>query len=157
VTLTALLSVGPSVRPSVAVAQQLTATELAAGATVLVRSADAAGGWLSLDRRLGTRQRVAATGAILRGGGVSFGRVGLEGHYLVNPAALRGMALYAGAGLTLEMRDGAESRTWLTAVLGVETRPGRREGLVLEAAVGGGLRLSVGVRWRRFARWWRPG
>ncbi|MGH7753616.1 MAG: hypothetical protein ACREN5_12440, partial [Gemmatimonadales bacterium] len=124
---------------------------------LLVRSTDAVGGWVGLDRRLGTRHRVAVSGALLRGGGVSSGRVGFEGHYLVNPAALRGVALYAGAGLTLELADGAASRTWLTAVLGVETQPGRSEGLVAEAAVGGGLRLSVGVRWRRFARWWRPG
>ncbi|MGH7590826.1 MAG: hypothetical protein ACREL2_05265 [Gemmatimonadales bacterium] len=68
-------------------------------------------------------------------------------HFLLDPARRSGAGLYGGGGVAAE--SGGLGQAWIVAVLGLEGRPGGRSGLVVEFGVGGGVRVSVGWRWRR--------
>jgi hypothetical protein len=91
-----------------------------------------------------TRLALLATAGTL--GQRMAGRIEGSLHLLVDPGRQRGVAPYATAGLAVELSDG--SREYLMAGLGLESRPGRRGGWVIEAGAGGGWRVSVGYRWR---------
>lgn len=69
------------------------------------------------------------------------------GHLLLSPRNTRGTGLYAAGGLGLAGRGEYDLR--LLGVVGLEGRPGGRRGWVLEGGVGGGWRLTAGLRWRR--------
>jgi hypothetical protein len=99
--------------------------------------------------RPGLRFRLAAT----LGAGVSDGRAAGRGellaHFLLSPAVLGRPGVFAGGGIAGVV--GPVDQGYVVAVVGVEGAPGGRSGWVAEAGVGGGVRLSVGWRWR-----WRP-
>jgi hypothetical protein len=44
---------------------------------------------------------------------------------------------------------------YITALVGIEKAPGARRGWFAEVGLGGGLRVALGMRWRRFPPWWR--
>jgi hypothetical protein len=48
----------------------------------------------------------------------------------------------------------ARGASYLTALLGVDQGPGARAGWYAELGLGGGVRLALGRRFRRFPSWW---
>lgn len=107
---------------------------------------DFAGGGLWGGWRPGGRTRFGISlmpGAV---DGEFAGRGELVGHFLLNPSSRRS-GLYAGGGLAAlagERDDG-----YVLLVLGFESRPGGGSGWVIETGIGGGVRVLVGLRWRR--------
>lgn len=87
-------------------------------------------------------------GAILLGGARRDAALRGEfvAHFLLDPDRRRGAGLYGGGGVAAE--SGPLGQAWIVAVLGLEGRPGGRSGWAVELGVGGGVRLSVGWRWR---------
>lgn len=76
------------------------------------------------------------------------GRGELLAHFLLSPAARRGIGLYAGGGIAANV-TGAKTSEFVVLTLGVESKPGARSGWAIEAGVGGGARVTIGYRWRR--------
>ena len=68
--------------------------------------------------------------------------------FRLSPYATAGVRPYGAAGLALLAR---ESRTdgYITLVLGIESKPAGKRGWFVEAGVGGGVRISAGIRIRR--------
>ena len=136
-------------------AQQLTSTELTAAAFAAIgdRPFWAAAG--ALGRRLDSQIRVTALGAV----GVLDGDVGaraeVTAQLIVNPSGRGGAGLYAGTGVAWQGGRGTPGRGYITALIGLESAPGARRGWVVEAGLGGGVRVTLGMRWRRFPPWWR--
>jgi hypothetical protein len=98
--------------------------------------------------RASSRLRVSA-GAVLGGAdGRTAWRGELLAHFLLAPAARRGIAGYGAGGVAVV--GGPVDEGYLVLTLGAETRPGAATGWFLEAGVGGGARLAVGFRRRWF-------
>ena len=134
--------------------QQLTATELSAGATAIVAHRTFAGAELGLARRPSADSRVAL--ALAGGGddGRAAGRAQLTVQVLVNTFARSGPGLYAGVGGAFAARRGTPGRSFLALVLGVEAAPARRHAWYVELGFAGGARAAAGWRLRWFPRWW---
>lgn len=115
----------------------------------LLRDSSLAGGAVYGALRLTSRTRVALTGAVGGGKGGLGARAELAGHFLLNPALTHGIGMYGGGGLAVEQQG--VTRGYLELVLGAESNPGGPHGWMLEAGLGGGIRLAAG--WR--ARWFR--
>ena len=102
-----------------------------------------AGIWGALRPSERLRLGVAVLGGARREAAV---RGELVAHFLLDPARRSGAGLYGGGGVAAE--SGPTGQAWVIAVLGLEERPGGRSGWVVELGVGGGVRVSVGWRWR---------
>ena len=144
-----------AVLPAGATAQRrLTAWEAGVGGVVALAAADLFGAALGVARRPGGQTRVAA--ALVPG--VLEDRAALRieatGQLVVTPWARGGVGPYAGLGVAWRGAERVPGAVFLMALVGVEAAPGRRFGWYAEAGVGGGTRLAVGVRWRRFPGWW---
>jgi len=104
-----------------------------------------AGGYVAI--RTSQRTRISAG----LGAGASEGRAAWRGellaHFLLNPTRQWGVGVYGAGGLAAV--SGPVDQGYLVLTLGLEARPGARSGWFVEAGVGGGARLSAGVRWRR--------
>ncbi|HEU5170501.1 MAG TPA: hypothetical protein VFU46_08180 [Gemmatimonadales bacterium] len=98
--------------------------------------------------RVSGRVRLAATAGAGAAGGDAAGRAELLAHFMLNPAAARGAAVYAGGGVAAVA--GPLEEGYLVVLLGIEAAPGRNSGWALEAGVGGGVRVTAGYRWRWF-------
>jgi hypothetical protein len=120
------------------------------GLAVVARSSFAGGG-LGFAFRSWGRLRVGATATFGTADGRLAGRGEAALSYHVNPVRRSGFTPYAGGGVALTASDSV-STEYLTLFLGVESTPGRPLGVFAEVGVGGGLRLSAGLRLRRFAR-----
>ena len=72
------------------------------------------------------------------------------GHFLLRPDRRRGAAFYLAGGVAVV--GGPVDRGYLVLTAGLEQRPAAGSGWVVEAGVGGGVRLALGYRWRR----WKP-
>ena len=141
-----------------AVAVALVARGLAAQ-TVKEFGVEALGTWAAQDfvgggvygaLRVSAETRLAGTiAAGARDGGLA-GRAELLLHFLPTPRSVRGPGIYPIGGVAAVVGGGDRDRGYLVAGLGVEERPGARAGWALELGVGGGLRLALGYRWRRF-------
>jgi len=98
--------------------------------------------------RTSYRTRVSAE----LGAGVSDGDGAFRGevlaHFLLNPTRRTGAGVYGAGGIALA--EGPVDQGYVVVTLGIEARPGSRAGWFVEAGVGGGARLAVGYRWRRF-------
>jgi len=135
-------------------AQGLTVTEVGAGGTAVLAERGFWGPELGVARRPGGQGRFALTVA-----GGDYDRVlgiRVEGtaQFLLRPAERRGVGPYAGLGLAFMGAEGTRGAGYLTALLGVESAPGRSRGWYAELGLGGGVRLAVGHRWRRLPAWW---
>jgi len=98
--------------------------------------------------RTSSRTRVsAALAAGLSDGDGAF-RGELLAHFLLNPTRRTGPGVYGAGGIALA--EGPVDQGYVVVTLGIEGRPGGRSGWFAEAGVGGGARLAVGYRWRRF-------
>jgi len=93
-------------------------------------------------------------GAGVRASG-SAGRVAAEAQFLVLPAARSGVSPYVGMGVAGTVIESRHSIGALTLTAGVEAAEGNRVGWYIEGGAAGGVRLAVGIRWRRFPSWWR--
>lgn len=100
----------------------------------------------ALSLPVSSRDRVVIFGGFGAGpDGEASGRAELLWRTTV-PVGSAGVAPYAAGGLALGFTSSV--RGLLVAVAGIEVDPGARMGWMLEAGVGGGLRLMAGVRWR---------
>jgi hypothetical protein len=111
------------------------------------------GGYAAL-RTLGRTRFALMAGVGTAEGGATAWRGELTGHFLLSPRALRGLGAYVGGGAAAtDAGDGASGR--LVLLVGIETAPARSGSWSLEAALGGGLRVSAGWRWRIAPPNWR--
>ncbi|HEV2085193.1 MAG TPA: hypothetical protein VGR09_08920 [Gemmatimonadales bacterium] len=103
--------------------------------------------------RTSGRTRVSASA----GGGASDGafawRAEALGHFLLSPDRRHGWGVYVAGGLAAV--GGPVNRGYIVLTLGAEGRPGGSSGWVAEVGIGGGVRIGLGYRWRRFPRTWR--
>lgn len=136
--------------------QALKATEIGAGATVVLAHRTFWGPELRVARRTTGQGRLAL--ALACGDYESALGVRLEGtaQFMLRPAERTGAGPYAGLGLTFVGAEGTSGATYLTTLLGYDQRPGARSGWYAEVGLGGGVRLAVGRRFRRFPAWWSP-
>lgn len=95
---------------------------------------------------LGRRDRIAGFAGIgWEDHGHGAGRVEATWQVVLQPDARR-VAAYLGAGVA--HRWGRDDQNVVVLLAGLEGRPGARTGWTAEIGVGGGLRVSAGVRWR---------
>jgi hypothetical protein len=105
------------------------------------------GGYAAL--RFSARTRVSAGVTTGIAGGDWVGRGELLGHFLLGPERRHKPGFYVAGGIAGVV--GAIQRGYLVLTAGVEAAPGSRSGWAVEAGVGGGFRVSLGYRWRRFS------
>ena len=106
------------------------------------------GGGIGVYSRTNGRMRV---GLVASAGGLegSFAfRTELLGSFHLSPYKRSGIAPYAGGGVAVILLE-QETREYIVALLGLESRPGRSFGWFAELGLGGGARLSLGVRYRK--------
>src|SRR5437899_1645608 len=135
-------------------AQAVSATEIGAGATVVLAHRGFWGPELGVARRSGGQGRfafAAACGDYERALGV---RLAATVQFLLRPGERSGVGPYGGLGLAFVGSGGARGASYLTALLGVDQGPGARGGWYAELGLGGGVRLALGRRFRRFPSWW---
>lgn len=142
-------------RAGKAAAQQLAATEITAGALTAISGRDFWGAAAGLGRRLDSQTRFAGLAAVGMLGGAAALRLELTAQLIVNPSGRGGAGLYAGTGVAWQGGRGTSGHGYVTALVGVERAPGSRRGWFAELGLGGGVRLCLGLRWRRFASWGR--
>lgn len=133
--------------PEVGIAQKIREIGVVAMATSsdpVLAVAGAYGGF-----RTAGRARISAS----LGLGISEGdlawRGELLGHFLLSPEELRKPGFYFAGGVAAV--EGPVSRGYLVLTVGVEERPRAGSGWAVEAGLGGGVRLALGYRWRRFS------
>lgn len=136
-------------------AQQLTATELSAGAATAMARRTFAGAELGLAHRPSTDSRIALAVAGGAAAGHAAARAQVTLQLLVNPSVRSGAGLYAGVGAAFIARRESPGQGYLVLLLGVEGAPGRRQGWYVELGLAGGVRAAAGWRMRRFPAWWR--
>jgi hypothetical protein len=105
-----------------------------------------AGGYGAL-RTLG-RTRVSLSLAAGTSDGKLAVRGELLGHFLLSPEERRKPGFYLAGGIA--GIGGVVDRGYLVLTAGVEQRPRGPSGWVVEAGIGGGLRVGLGYRWRHF-------
>jgi hypothetical protein len=135
-------------------AQALRATELGAGAMVVLAHRAFWGPELGVARRSGGQGRFSlavAGGDYEHALGV---RLEATAQFLLRPSERLGAGPYGGLGLAFVGSAGARGASYLTSLLGVEQAPGVGAGWYAELGLGGGVRLAVGRRFRRFPSSW---
>lgn len=128
---------------------------MSAGVCALVSGRDFVGAAGSMGRRVDNQTRVVGTAVAGMLGSDPAVRVEAQAQLIVNPSGRGGAGLYAGAGVAWQGATGVPGGGYLTALLGLESAPGARRGWYAEIGLGGGVRLALGARWRRFPPWWR--
>ena len=98
--------------------------------------------------RTSRRTRLAASLGVGRSDGRGAWRGELTAHFLLNPTRRQGVGAYGAGGVAVV--GGPLEQGYLVLALGLEARPGARAGWFVEAGVGGGVRLALGFRWRRW-------
>jgi hypothetical protein len=124
--------------------------EFGVGGLALLRDSSLVGGAVSGGLRVTHRMRVGLTAALGGGDGGLGARGELAGHFLLSPELQHGVGLYGGGGLALERRG--QTRGYVELIIGAETNPGAERGWMLEAGLGGGVRLALGWRARGFPK-----
>ncbi|HEX9488330.1 MAG TPA: hypothetical protein VF976_14785 [Gemmatimonadales bacterium] len=135
-------------------AQAIGATEIGAGATVVLAHRGFWGPELGVARRAGGQGRFAFTAAggdYERALGV---RLEATAQFLLRPLERGSVGPYGGLGLAFVGSEGTRGASYLTALLGVDQGPGARAGWYAELGLGGGVRLALGRRFRRFPSLW---
>jgi hypothetical protein len=106
-----------------------------------------------LGRRSGQSRLALAAAAGVAGDRPAL-RFEARAQFLLLPQARTAAGWYGGLGIAAAEAAGRHGGVYLTAALGVETAAWRARGVYAEVGLGGGLRLGVGVRWRRVPAWW---
>lgn len=101
------------------------------------------GGW-----RPSGRARLSLTASLGVEPAGTTGRVELLASYHLQAYRRQGLAPYAGGGIATEFTESAIAE-FILLVVGMESAPGLPWGVFVEAGVGGGVRLAVGLRHRR--------
>ena len=127
-------------------AQQVTEIGIHAIGTFSQPALAVAGGYGAL-RTLG-RTRVSVSLTAGTSDGKLAARGELLGHFLLSPEEQRKPGFYLAGGIA--GIGGVVDRGYLVLTAGVEQRPRGSSGWVVEAGIGGGLRVGLGYRWRRF-------
>jgi len=134
-------------------AQAVRATEIGVGATVILAHRGFWGPEVGAAQRAGGQGRfafTAACGDYQRALGV---RLEATAQFLLRPGERSGLGPYGGLGLAFVGSEGARGASYLTALLGVDQGAGARAGWYAELGLGGGVRLALGRRFRRFPSW----
>jgi hypothetical protein len=122
------------------------------GVSVTATSSDpvlaVAGGYAGF-RTSGRTRLSASLGAGVSDGDLA-GRGELLGHFLLSPEKRRKGGFYFAGGVAAV--EGPVSRGFLVLAVGLEEGPASASGWAVEAGLGGGLRVSLGYRWRFFSR-----
>jgi hypothetical protein len=143
----AVLAVGAALAARPALAQGMRELQLQ-GLAIASRPSFAGGGlglaWRDAGR---TRWQLVFSGGARNGAGWGM-RGDLAWHFLLDPSKPRGGSVYGGGGISVLAADGRVT-PFLLLVLGAESAPGGGRGLFVEVGVGGGARLSLGLRWRK--------
>jgi hypothetical protein len=92
------------------------------------------------------RVRIAATAGVGVQDEAFAWRLEALTHFHLNPES-PGIGVYGGGGLALA--GGVRTQGYLVLILGLEQAPRDAHGWAVELGVGGGVRVSVGYRWRR--------
>ncbi len=143
--LLALLAAAPAPRAARAQgSHELQLQALAIASRPFFAGAGLGFGWRDEGR---TRWLGAVTVGDLDGKGAG-GRWDLAWHFLLDPAKRQGSAVYGGAGMSV-LAGGGRVTPYVLLVLGAEHAPGAGGGAFAELGVGGGVRVSVGYRWRK--------
>lgn len=132
----------------------MSATEASVGAIVVLAHHALWGPAVAIARRPGGQGRFTlalAGGDYERTLGV---RLDGSAQFLLRPGERSGVGPYAGLGLAFVGAEGWRGAGYVTALLGIEAAPGRGQGWYAELGLGGGVRLAVGQRFRRFPTWW---
>lgn len=108
------------------------------------------GGGMGFALRSRGRARIGISANVGDRHGALAGRAELVASYHLNPFQRRGLAPYAGGGVTLGWAED-EFVEYAVALVGVEAAPGGRSGWFIEVGLAGGVRASAGFRVR-----WRP-
>lgn len=140
--------------PCFAYAQQLTSHEVGAGAAASLARRSFAGAELAYALRPSGESRIALAVAGGSVAGRAAARAQLTIQLLVNASARSGTGIYAGVGAAFVARRTSPGQGYLAILLGLEGRPGRRQGWYVEAGLSGGVRLAAGWRLRWFPAWW---
>jgi hypothetical protein len=135
-------------------AQALVATEAAAGVLAVAAHRGFWGPQLGVARRPGGQGRFALSVAPGDAGGALAVRLEATAQLLLRPDDRRGRGPYAGLGLAFVGTQATHGTGYLTALVGMESAPGGRAGWYAEIGLGGGVRVALGRRWRRFPAWW---
>ncbi len=135
-------------------AQRLTVTEAAAGVTAVAARRGFYGAELGVARRPGGVGRFALTAAGGSYEGASGLRIAASAQFLLNPGDRTGTSLYGGVGIAFAAATSERGAGYLTALVGLESAPGRAAGWYAELGLAGGVRVSAGRRWRRLPSWW---
>jgi hypothetical protein len=125
------------------------------GVQGIVTSSDpalAVGGPYAALRTSGRTRISASVGGGASGGDFAW-RAEALGHFLFSPDRRHGWGGYLAGGVAAV--GGPVNRGYIVLTLGAEGRPGGSSGWVGEVGIGGGVRIGVGYRWRRFPRAWR--
>jgi hypothetical protein len=131
-------------------AQQVREVGIQGVATASDPAAGVAGAYAAIR----TSGRTRLSGYI--GGGASGGKFAWRtealGYFLLSPDRRRGWGPYLAGGLAAA--GGSVDRGYIVLTLGAEERPRSSSGWVAELGIGGGVRLGLGYRWRRFPGTW---
>jgi hypothetical protein len=146
-----LLATAAILTPSPAAAQRIKELGFQATAVAADPASLVAGAYGALRTSLRSRLSVAAGVGVSKGEAIVRGEV--LAHFLLNPTRRRGAAFYVAGGLALV--GGVTDQGYLVMTLGVESRPWRPLGWFVEAGVGGGARLALGIRRRWLPAAWR--
>ena len=141
------------VRP--APGQRLAATEVGAGATVVAARRWFSGGEIGVARRPGGQGRFALSAAGGSYDGAAGVRLAASAQFLLEPGARKGASLYGGFGIAFAGATSQHGAGYLTALVGLESAPGRTAGWYAELGFAGGVRLAAGRRWRRLPSSWQ--
>jgi hypothetical protein len=142
-----LVWLGLAAHGGAALAQQRHVREL--GLQGVVLASDPAmvlgGGYAAV--RTSSRTRLALTASAGATDGAFAWRGELLAHFLLNPRATKKAGVYGGGGVAVAGSRG-DRQGYAVVLLGIEARPGARQGWFLEAGLGGGFRAAAGWRWR---------
>lgn len=133
--------------PSPGAAQQAREIGLQAIATSSDPALAVAGAYGAL-RTAGRTRLSLSLGAGLSDGDLAW-RGEVLGHFLLSPEQRHKAGFYFAGGIAAV--EGPVSRGYLVLTVGVEERPRGGSGWAVEAGVGGGVRATVGYRWRHFS------
>jgi len=132
--------------PGAAAGQEPSGHEFGVQAITVLEDPVWAGGGAYGAWRPGGKTRLAATLGVGRLDAKVSGRGELLAHFLLSPGRVRGVTLYGVGGIAGVV--GPRDQGYLVLGLGLEQAPGARSGWVVEAGVGGGVRILAGWRWR---------
>ena len=97
--------------------------------------------------RPGLRDRLLLHGALGAAEHRTALRLEAAWHFMLSPQTRKGVGAYVGGGIAGQFAE--SNHGWLLVTAGVEQSPAAGRGWMAEVGMGGGVRFTVGFRWRR--------